>query len=559
MNWDKKTITAMLLCIVLFTGYMAYLQKKYPDYYAGQRQEEVAETQATNSAASTTPSSTAPTSAAPSAGSVAPAAPAEAVAEISKLSEQDLRFETKTRIIQFDQNTSAIDSIQLKDYQQDLVSKTPAELLDSPLVVQGTTQIADRQGRQGFSAKRAGNTLSFTRTSGVWEITQSFTVPEEGYGLDVNVQFKNTSNESQELTSGVLMQENLIRQQTSGGFLGFGGGASAAQNASLVYGLAGKHNDTVVPKFCDENKGPAFTLNNEKVDFIGVDKHYFLSFLWAKGQATTYVYDHAAPSNSFFCPVALMAYQNLGLVQPGASANMALTGYFGPKQLSVLEAFDPALKPAMKLGWFSVLARPLLIALKAIYGVVGNYGIAIILATLLLKLLFYPLTKSAAVSMKKMQKLQPEINRLRDKFKDDPQRQQREMMAFMSQHKVNPFKGCLPILPQIPVFIAFYNVLSQSIELRHAPFYGWLQDLAVKDPYYVTPLLLGAGMFLQQKLTPNPGMDKNQEKIMLMMPLIFTAMMLSLPAGMVLYMITNTVVSILQQQWLNKRLAKQFG
>ena len=158
-----------------------------------------------------------------------------------------------------------------------------------------------------------------------------------------------------------------------------------------------------------------------------------------------------------------------------------------------------------------------------------------------------------------MQKLQPEMNKLREKFKDDPQRQQRELMAFMSQNKVNPFKGCLPILPQIPVFIAFYNVLSQSIELRHAPFYGWLQDLAARDPYYVTPLLLGVLMFIQQKLTPNPGMDKNQERIMLMMPIIFTFMMLSLPAGMVLYMMTNTIVSILQQQWLNRKLAKQFG
>ncbi|RYZ53469.1 MAG: membrane protein insertase YidC, partial [Proteobacteria bacterium] len=116
------------------------------------------------------------------------------------------------------------------------------------------------------------------------------------------------------------------------------------------------------------------------------------------------------------------------------------------------------------------------------------------------------------------------------------------------------FKGCLPILPQVPVFIAFYNVLSQAIELRHAPFYGWLIDLSSKDPYYITPILLGIGMFVQQKLTPNPGMDKNQEKIMLMMPIIFSLMMLSLPAGMVLYMMTNTIVSIAQQQWLNRRL-----
>jgi len=184
---------------------------------------------------------------------------------------------------------------------------------------------------------------------------------------------------------------------------------------------------------------------------------------------------------------------------------------------------------------------------------VGNI-MAIIIVTLILKMAFYPLTRAAAISTKRMQKLQPEMNALKERLKDDPARQQRELMAFMSKNKVNPFKGCLPILPQVPVFIAFYNVLSQAIELRHAPFYGWLTDLSSKDPYYITPILLGIGMFLQQKLTPNPGMDKNQEKIMLFMPIIFSLMMLSLPAGMVLYMITNTLVSIAQQQWLNRRL-----
>ena len=129
-------------------------------------------------------------------------------------------------------------------------------------------------------------------------------------------------------------------------------------------------------------------------------------------------------------------------------------------------------------------------------------------------------------------------------------------MKFMGQHKINPAKGCLPILPQIPVFIALYNVLSQSIELRHTPFYGWIRDLSAHDPLYVTPVLLGIGMYVQQKLTPvQPGMDKTQQKVMQMMPIIFSFMMISLPSGLVLYMLTNTIISILQQQWLNRRLA----
>lgn len=189
-----------------------------------------------------------------------------------------------------------------------------------------------------------------------------------------------------------------------------------------------------------------------------------------------------------------------------------------------------------------------------VFDLVSNWGVAIILFTILLKLLFYPLTRAAAVSMHKMKKLQPEMTKLREKYQDDPRMQQQELMRFMSQNKVNPMKGCLPILPQIPVFFAFYRVLSTSLDLRHAPFFGWIQDLSASDPYYVTPLLMGLAMFLQQKLTPTAGMEKAQERVMMMLPLIFTLMMLTLPSGMVLYMLTNTVVSILQQQWLNHKL-----
>jgi YidC/Oxa1 family membrane protein insertase len=190
-----------------------------------------------------------------------------------------------------------------------------------------------------------------------------------------------------------------------------------------------------------------------------------------------------------------------------------------------------------------------------LYKLTQNFGFAVIILTAVLKVAFYPLTRAAAVSMKRMQKLQPEMQRIREKHQAEPQKQQQELMKFMATNKVNPAKGCLPILPQIPVFIAFYNVLSQAIELRHAHFALWIKDLSVADPFYILPLFLGVLMFAQQKLTPNPGMDKAQARVLMMMPVIFTVMMLSLPAGMVIYMITNTLISIAQQQWLNKRLA----
>ncbi len=561
MNWDKKSIIAVFVCTLLFMAYMAYLQHKYPDYYAGQKAAETAPETVTPTAENPLIPPVASASS-PVASPTQPGATALAPASVALLTPAELSFETKTRLIRFDQTTGSIASVQLKDYRQELASGQLVELLDTPMLVQGTIDINDRAGRQGFTARREGDSLHFTRSDGVWEIEHVYTVPQDGYGLQVKVNFKNTSPQSQELTGGALIQENVHQPEDSGGgFMSFLGGGAAARNATtFVYGLDGKLNEKHVADLCkDGAETPVIKLNGERLDFLGIDKHYFMSFLWAKGQAMNYLLDRSGQPNSMFCPATFLAWQKFGLVEAGGTISIDLAGYFGPKQVDILANHDPALAHSIKLGWFAFFAHPLMTALKYLHSLVSNWGLAIILITFLLKAAFYPLTRSAAISMKKMQKLQPQMTSLREKFKDDPQRQQKELMAFMSQNKVNPFKGCLPILPQIPVFIAFYNLLSQTIELRHAPFFGWIQDLASRDPYYITPLLLGVGMFLQQKLTPNPGMDKNQEKIMLMMPVVFALMMLSMPAGMVLYMMTNTIVSIAQQQWLNRKLAKQFG
>jgi YidC/Oxa1 family membrane protein insertase len=557
MNWDKKSIVAVFICTLLFMGYMTYLQSKYPDFYAGNRGEVVEEP-----VPAPTPTTPAPNAAAPAtpAASTPEVAAALAPAQVATLTPQELTFETKTRVIRFDQNLGAVSSIQLKDYAQDQKSGYQVEMLDSPLVVQGTTNTQDKLGNKGFAAKREGNTITFSRAESNWAIEQIFTIPDDGYGMQVKVDFKNIAAVPQELSGGALIQENVAQPPKSSGFFGALFGGNPASAMSYVYSVDGKSHDTLVHDLCKEDADPtAFNLTAEKLDYIGIDRHYFLSFLWSKGQPMNYLLQRSSEANALFCPTTILAWQKFGLVDAGATVSVDLTGYFGPKQRDVLAAHDPALTHSIKLGWFSFFAHPLMIVLKELHKLLHNWGLAIIVITMLLKILFYPLTKSAAVSMKKMQKLQPQMTAIREKFKDDPQRQQRELMAFMSQNKVNPFKGCLPILPQIPVFIAFYNLLSQTIELRHAPFFGWITDLASRDPYYITPIMLAVGMFLQQKLTPNPGMDKNQEKIMLMMPVVFALMMLSMPAGMVLYMMTNTIVSIAQQQWLNRRLAKQFG
>ena len=207
------------------------------------------------------------------------------------------------------------------------------------------------------------------------------------------------------------------------------------------------------------------------------------------------------------------------------------------------------------LGWFAVLSEPLCQATKWLYSLTGNWGFAIILLTVIIKIIFYPLTKSAAIAMHKSKKLQPEMQKLREKYKSDPRRQQQELMAFMAKHKINPMKGCLPMLPQMPVFFALYRVLSTAIELRHAPFMGWIVDLSAADPLYITPLVWGGTMFIQQKLTPSPGMDKSQQRIMMMLPAVFLGNDdYSAVRHGTIYMLSNTIVSIAQQKWLNKKL-----
>ena len=228
------------------------------------------------------------------------------------------------------------------------------------------------------------------------------------------------------------------------------------------------------------------------------------------------------------------------------------SAYFGPKQYEYLQSSNNQFEEIIHYGFFHPLAKPLIVVLKFFYNFTGNYGFSIILLTLCIKIIFWPLTQKSYKSMKGMQKLQPEMKRLREKYGSDKQKLNQEMMSFYKEHKVNPLGGCLPMLIQIPVFFALYRVLLGSIELRHAPFMLWITDLSAKDPYYVTPLVMGVTMFLQQKMTPS-NMDPTQEKIMLMMPVIFTFMFLNFPSGLVIYWLINNLLTILQQYLIRRQ------
>ncbi|MBT1070715.1 membrane protein insertase YidC [Pelotalea chapellei] len=238
-------------------------------------------------------------------------------------------------------------------------------------------------------------------------------------------------------------------------------------------------------------------------------------------------------------------------VAPGQSASVPCRLFVGPKDIDILKAQGNSLVQSLDLGWFTVIAKPLLYTLKFFYRYVGNYGIAIIIITVILKMLFFPLTHKSYKSMKDMQKIQPKMAALKEKFKNDRDGMNKAVMELYRDNKVNPMGGCLPMIVQIPVFFALYKALMFSIELRHAPFILWITDLADKDPYYVTPIIMGATMFIQQKMTPSQ-MDPMQQKMMLALPVVFTFMFLSFPSGLVLYWLVNNILTIGQQMYINK-------
>lgn len=255
---------------------------------------------------------------------------------------------------------------------------------------------------------------------------------------------------------------------------------------------------------------------------------------------------------------------------PGQTKHIGYAIFLGPKQLSLLKKIGRGLDEAVNFGWFDFLAKPFLWIMNHIYGVIPNYGVAIILLTVMTKILLWPLGSKSYKSMSEMKRIQPLMAEIREKYKKDKQKMNAEMMNLYRTYKINPMGGCLPMVVQIPVFFALYRMLYEAIELRHAPFVGWINDLSAPDrlldfpfsiplmePPYGIPVLtivMGATMFLQQKMSPAPG-DPAQAKMMMFMPLIFTVIFINFSSGLVLYWLVNNVLSIAQQYYIQKKYA----
>jgi len=279
--------------------------------------------------------------------------------------------------------------------------------------------------------------------------------------------------------------------------------------------------------------------------WVAAIQHHFLSAIVPNAD-TQHVYQVVVSGNTMTAS-AVGAKQS---VEPGSSHTFSQTLFVGPKLQAQLEDINPSLKLTVDYGWLTILSQPLFWLLGKAFGIFGNWGVAIIAVTFLIKLVFYKLTESSGRSMAKMRNLQPRLKALQERYKDDRQQLSQAMMELYKREKVNPAAGCLPILIQMPFFLAFYWALLESVEMRQAPFALWITDLSVKDPFFILPLIMGAAMFFQQKLNPQVG-DPVQVKVMQVMPIIFTAFFAFFPAGLVLYWVTNTLLSIAQQWKIN--------
>jgi YidC/Oxa1 family membrane protein insertase len=330
-------------------------------------------------------------------------------------------------------------------------------------------------------------------------------------------------------------------------------GKAPADDKAMLYTFTGPAVYTEQDKFVkvpfgDVDKGKTPYAKNADDGWVAMIQHYFVTAVLPQEKAQREYYTRKIGDNLYtagaIVPVAAVA--------PGATATVGARIYAGPEEQDNLKSVAPGLDLVVDYGWLTVIAAPLFWVLEWFYSWLGNWGLAIIALTVLIKLIFFPLSAASYKSMARMKKVTPRLMKMRETYGDDRAKLNQAMMELYKTEKINPLGGCLPIVVQIPVFIALYWVLLASVELRQAPFYGWIKDLSVPDPFYILPAIMMGSMIIQTKMSPTPP-DPVQAKVMMIMPFAFGVMFFFFPAGLVLYWVVNNVLSI-AQQWQITRM-----
>jgi YidC/Oxa1 family membrane protein insertase len=367
-------------------------------------------------------------------------------------------------------------------------------------------------------------------------VDKIYTFHRNKYVIDVTYEVKNGSTTA--ITPAVYYQ--IVHDSESN------------QGSALMPTFTGGSYYTEATKFkklafSDMEKEPLKLTSND--GWVGLLQHYFVS-AWIPKQGQPREFYTEKLNEQMY---RIGSKSTLSTIAPGASLTIPARLFSGPQTKDDLIATAPGLEYTVDYGMLTIVAAPLFWVLSKIYGLVHNWGVAIILLTLLIKAAFYPLSAKSYRSMAQMRELAPRLESMKQKFGDDRQKMQMAMMDLYKTEKINPMSGCLPILIQIPVFISLYWMLLGSVELRHAPFFGWIQDLSAIDPYYILPIIMGASMIIQTKLNPKPT-DPIQAKVMTWMPVIFSVFFFFFPAGLVLYWVVNNIISIWQQWYVNKSI-----
>ncbi|AWK14960.1 membrane protein insertase YidC [Candidatus Fukatsuia symbiotica] len=387
--------------------------------------------------------------------------------------------------------------------------------------------------------------LTFTSKDGS-VFTKTFVLQRNNYAISVDYQVKNVSATPLELTLfGQLKQSiNLPKHRDTG----------SSNFALHTYrGAAYSSDDT---KYQTYNFSKIEDANLEVMTqggWVAMLQQYFAT-AWIPGANVTNTFYSRKLDNG----LAAIGFKSAPVVvQPGEQKQLAATLWIGPEIQNQMAAIAPHLDLTVDYGWLWFISQPLFKLLQFIQGFIGNWGFSIIVITFIVRGIMYPLTKAQYTSMAKMRMLQPKLTAMRERIGDDKQRMSQEMMALYKAEKVNPLGGCLPLIIQMPIFLALYYMLMSSVELRHAPFILWIHDLSAQDPYYILPILMGITMYFIQKMSPTTVTDPLQQKIMTFMPVIFTVFFLWFPAGLVLYYIVSNLVTILQQQLIYHGLEKR--
>lgn len=447
---------------------------------------------------------------------------------------------------------------QLLKYSQTLHSKQPFTLLqdDSKEIYVAQSGLIGKNGSDNVNGRALYqvNGDNFKLMPGQQELRVPFTFTKDGvtytktfvlkpnqYVVDVDYNIANHTDHAIEVEPYAQLKHTLVESKSTFVMPTYTGGAYSSS-------------ETNYKKYSFKDMQESNLDVNTKVGWVAMLQHYFVSAWIPPQNQNNELYTFTNEKEN----VGIIGFRGQMVTIPAGGDKVINTKLWtGPKLQDQMEKVANHLELTLDYGWAWFISKPLFSLLNFIHSLVKNWGIAIIIVTLIVKACLYPLTRAQYTSMAKMRMLQPRIQEMRERFGDDKQSMSQEMMRLYREEKVNPLGGCLPIFLQMPILIALYYMFMEAVELRHAPFFGWIQDLSAPDPYYILPILMGVSMFFLQKMSPTPTTDPTQQKIMTYMPVVFTVFFLFFPAGLVLYWLVSNLITITQQQIIYRELEKK--